>query len=217
MDAHDRIPPDPAISRLDSPNIASAEPSGTRRIRQIDEDRHWQISILPREEVLGPPPLFGRLAGPQTVGRLRCSKGGRGRKGDPVQDRTNPTITGSGRSHPPDLAGQGATTDASPLLLDASRRRPQAPAMGQPRGPAPPNRSPTSSHDHEKPPGHASPADHRVGATTDAGEGSSDGQEGVLEVAAAGSPGVALREERLGRKLFLTRVTRLSFVELMVR
>lgn len=47
-----------------------------------------------------------------------AAKAERGRKGYPVQDRTNPTITGSGRSHPPDLAGQGTATDASPLLLD---------------------------------------------------------------------------------------------------
>jgi hypothetical protein len=106
-----------------------------------------------------------------------------------MQGRTNPTITGSGRSHPPDLAGQGAATDASPLHLDATRRRPQAPAMEQSRSPAPPNRSPTSSH--ERPPGRASPAHHRVGASTAAREGSSDGQEGGLEAAAAGSPGVA--------------------------
>jgi hypothetical protein len=51
MGALDRIPPDPATSRLESPNGASTEPSGTRHIRQIDEDRHRQICILAREEI----------------------------------------------------------------------------------------------------------------------------------------------------------------------
>jgi hypothetical protein len=144
MGAHDRIPPDPAISRHDSPNGVPAEPSGTRLIRQIDEDRHRQIYMLAREEIIGPPPLFARLAGPHTAGQLHCRKGRRGKRGSSAGHRPNPTISRSGRSPPPEHAGQGAaTTDDAPLLLDASRRSPQAPARSsraalRPRADLPP-------------------------------------------------------------------------------
>jgi hypothetical protein len=59
MDAHDRIPPDSAISRHDSP-------SGVRR-RSLPEHSHpdrsmgtgiQPVFILAREGTLGPPPLF---------------------------------------------------------------------------------------------------------------------------------------------------------------
>ena len=55
---HDRIPPDPAISRHESPNGAPSEPSGTRHFHQIDGDKHQTDLRLGVREILEPPPLF---------------------------------------------------------------------------------------------------------------------------------------------------------------
>jgi hypothetical protein len=72
MGAHDRIPPNPANFRHKTPRGAPAEPPGTRHFRQIDGDKHRQIIILAIEGILGPPPLFARLAGPHAASHLHA-------------------------------------------------------------------------------------------------------------------------------------------------